>query len=118
MDWGLGHRQHGFLREHLMFKRRWVYYGAIVTDFLLRFLWMYQLVPIDFLPHVRVCRAPFVQPPLPIACIGCPCAPVFDSHSIRRADSFCGCLCFKLLAVNRMCVCSGWTPSLTPTTTT
>jgi hypothetical protein len=36
-----------------MFKRRWLYYGAIVMDFLLRFLWMYQLVPIDFLPHVR-----------------------------------------------------------------
>lgn len=28
MDWGLGYRKHGYLRERLMFKRKWIYYGV------------------------------------------------------------------------------------------
>ncbi len=52
MDWGLGWKEHGYLRKHLMFKRKAYYYGAIVIDFVLRFLWMYQLVPIEYLPNL------------------------------------------------------------------
>jgi hypothetical protein len=51
MDWGLGNKEYGYLRKHLMYKKKGYYYGAIVVDFLLRFLWMYQMVPIDFLPN-------------------------------------------------------------------
>jgi hypothetical protein len=50
MDWGLGNRKHGMLRQILILKRRWLYFGAIVADFILRFVWTYQLVPTEFLP--------------------------------------------------------------------
>jgi len=45
MDWGLARPKHGFLRSELMFHRRWVYWTAIVVDFVLRFVWTMTLVP-------------------------------------------------------------------------
>jgi hypothetical protein len=51
MGWGLGKRSHRMLREVLMLKKPWKYYGAIIADFFLKFLWMYQLIPQNFLPY-------------------------------------------------------------------
>lgn len=53
MDWALGDRKHGFLRESLMYSARWYYYFVLVVGLLLRFVWMYQMIPVNFLPsHV------------------------------------------------------------------
>ncbi|TMW69451.1 hypothetical protein Poli38472_001607 [Pythium oligandrum] len=44
MDWGLGQpnlpRRVMFLRHHLIYRPRWIYYGVIVVDFALRILWV------------------------------------------------------------------------------
>ena len=45
MDWSLGDIKEGGLRERRMFRRKSVYYSAIVADLLLRFLWTYTLIP-------------------------------------------------------------------------
>ena len=50
MDWGLGQRASGWLRPHLLLKHRFYYFGAIGVDFILRFVWTYQLIPPTFLP--------------------------------------------------------------------
>jgi len=47
MDWGLGKLKYGLLNDRMMFPRKWYYYSAMVLDFLLRFLWVYTLVPPD-----------------------------------------------------------------------
>jgi hypothetical protein len=49
-DWGLWRPKDGWLRAVLMLPHRWMYFGAMVVDFLLRFAWMYQLVPQSLLP--------------------------------------------------------------------
>ena len=45
MDWGLGQRAYGFLRERRMLNSVYFYYGAIVADLFLRFLWTITLLP-------------------------------------------------------------------------
>ncbi|KAI1312230.1 hypothetical protein EDD11_003030 [Mortierella claussenii] len=55
MDWGLfrfgkhggGAYGHPFLRQELVYSRTWVYYMAIVLDFLGRFSWVIRLIPMD-----------------------------------------------------------------------
>ncbi|KAG0210962.1 hypothetical protein BGX28_008670 [Mortierella sp. GBA30] len=55
MDWGLfrfgkhggGAHGHPFLRQELVYSRMWVYYMAIVLDFLGRFSWLMRLVPMN-----------------------------------------------------------------------
>ncbi|KAJ2557557.1 Signal transduction protein [Coemansia sp. RSA 1836] len=50
MDWGLfeTRTKHRFLRSELKFERTWVYYAAIVTDVILRFVWITQISPSFF----------------------------------------------------------------------
>ena len=45
IDWRLGDRHHGFLRERRMFGRQEWYYLAIGADLILRFGWALTLVP-------------------------------------------------------------------------
>ena len=45
MDWSLGDMNYQGLRERRMFRRKSVYYSAIVADLCLRFLWTYTLIP-------------------------------------------------------------------------
>ncbi|KAG0252375.1 hypothetical protein BG011_007016 [Mortierella polycephala] len=60
MDWGLfrfgkhggGAHGHPFLRQELVYSRAWVYYVAIVLDFLGRFSWVVRLIPMDVNVHV------------------------------------------------------------------
>ncbi|KAG0308115.1 hypothetical protein BGZ98_009011, partial [Dissophora globulifera] len=55
MDWGLfrfgklggAAYGHPFLRQELVYSRMWVYYLAIVLDFLGRFSWVLRLVPMN-----------------------------------------------------------------------
>ncbi|KAK3845434.1 MAG: EXS family-domain-containing protein [Linnemannia gamsii] len=55
MDWGLfrfgktggGAYGHPFLRQELVYSRTWVYYMAIVLDFLGRFSWTARLIPMN-----------------------------------------------------------------------
>ncbi|KAF9580553.1 hypothetical protein BGW38_002745 [Lunasporangiospora selenospora] len=55
MDWGLfrfGKRGGGsfgypFLRQELVYTRPWIYYFAIITDFLGRFSWIARLLPLN-----------------------------------------------------------------------
>jgi len=44
-DWGLGDRQHGFLRKKLLYKDPWVYYVAIVVNIFLRLMWTLTISP-------------------------------------------------------------------------
>lgn len=46
MDWSLGnpHSKHPFLRDFLAFRRRWVYYVAMIIDPVLRFTWILYAV--------------------------------------------------------------------------
>ncbi|CAN0054746.1 unnamed protein product, partial [Ectocarpus sp. 6 AP-2014] len=44
-DWGLGHPVYGFLRKKRLFPRLSVYYAAVVLDLVLRFNWLYSLIP-------------------------------------------------------------------------
>ncbi|CAM9832553.1 unnamed protein product [Pylaiella littoralis] len=44
-DWGLGYPAYGFLRKKRLFSNPSVYYAAVVVDFLLRFNWLYSLIP-------------------------------------------------------------------------
>ena len=46
MDWSLGDSKNGGLRERRMYRRKSVYYIAIVADLILRFLWAYTLIPV------------------------------------------------------------------------
>ncbi|KAJ2885452.1 Signal transduction protein [Coemansia aciculifera] len=50
MDWGLfeSRTKHRFLRSELKFERTWMYYAAIVTDVILRFVWITQISPSFF----------------------------------------------------------------------
>ncbi|KAJ1879039.1 Signal transduction protein, partial [Coemansia sp. S17] len=50
MDWGLfeSRTKHRFLRSELKFERTWLYYAAIVTDVILRFVWITQISPSFF----------------------------------------------------------------------
>ncbi|KAJ2747846.1 Signal transduction protein [Coemansia sp. BCRC 34301] len=50
MDWGLfeTRTKHRFLRSELKFERTWMYYAAIVTDVILRFVWITQISPSFF----------------------------------------------------------------------
>lgn len=50
MDWGLGNPDSGFLRDRLLFRRRWIYWLVMVADLGLRFLWTASLVPVDSMP--------------------------------------------------------------------
>ncbi|KAG0055576.1 hypothetical protein BGZ83_008187 [Gryganskiella cystojenkinii] len=57
MDWGLfrfGKQAHGhpFLRQELVYSRVWVYYLAIVLDFLGRFSWVVRLIPMNINVYV------------------------------------------------------------------
>lgn len=45
MDWSLGEKAHGYLRENLMFGSMWIYYVAIFADLILRFAWTVTLIP-------------------------------------------------------------------------
>ncbi|KAF8949117.1 hypothetical protein BGZ47_010620 [Haplosporangium gracile] len=55
MDWGLfrfgknggGANGHPFLRQELVYSRTWVYYMAIVLDFVGRFSWTVRLIPMN-----------------------------------------------------------------------
>ncbi|KAF9107576.1 hypothetical protein BGX29_005935 [Mortierella sp. GBA35] len=55
MDWGLfrfgknggGANGHPFLRQELVYSRTWVYYMAIVLDFVGRFSWTARLIPMN-----------------------------------------------------------------------
>ena len=47
MDWGLGRPKYKGLGPRLMFPNHMWYYGAIVLDMFLRFLWVTSLVPPD-----------------------------------------------------------------------
>ncbi len=53
IDWGLGDIKHGFLCEHRMYSRKSFYYVAIALDLILRFNWVYSLVPPGFIPLVN-----------------------------------------------------------------
>ncbi|CAM9696047.1 unnamed protein product [Laminaria digitata] len=44
-DWGLGHAEFRFLRKKRLFSSSWVYYTAVVVDLVLRFNWLYSLIP-------------------------------------------------------------------------
>ena len=46
MDWSLGnpHAKYPFLRDFLAFRRRWVYYAAMIIDPLLRFSWILYII--------------------------------------------------------------------------
>ncbi|KAG5178815.1 EXS family-domain-containing protein [Tribonema minus] len=44
-DWGLGHRQFGYLSDRRMQSRRWAYYATIAVDLVLRFNWLYSFIP-------------------------------------------------------------------------
>jgi len=60
MDWGLfrfgrhggGAYGHPLLRQELVYSRKWVYYVAIVLDFVGRFAWMVRLIPTSLSPYV------------------------------------------------------------------
>lgn len=45
MDWGLGKPRYGFLGPRLMFPNRLHYYGVVVIDLALRFMWVSTLIP-------------------------------------------------------------------------
>lgn len=47
MDWGFfqPNQHHRFLRHTLVYKWNWAYYFAIVSNFVLRFLWILPLMP-------------------------------------------------------------------------
>jgi len=45
MDWGLGKKDYNWLGPRLMFPSTLHYYGVIVADLFLRFMWMQSLVP-------------------------------------------------------------------------
>jgi len=45
VDWGLGKVRLNFLNDRQMYPERWWYYGAMVLDLALRFVWLYTLVP-------------------------------------------------------------------------
>ncbi|KAF9538842.1 hypothetical protein EC957_006162 [Mortierella hygrophila] len=55
MDWGLfrfgknggGANGHPFLRQELVYSRTWVYYMAIILDFVGRFSWTVRLIPMN-----------------------------------------------------------------------
>ncbi|CAM9585643.1 unnamed protein product [Choristocarpus tenellus] len=49
-DWGLGRREDGFLHKRRMYSRPAVYYSAVVVDLILRFNWLYSLIPPGHLP--------------------------------------------------------------------
>jgi xenotropic and polytropic retrovirus receptor 1 len=51
MDWGLKLTRSTPLRPVLMLKHRWMYFAAVCVDFVLRFVWTYQLIPQTFLPY-------------------------------------------------------------------
>jgi hypothetical protein len=54
MDWSLGDPTNKFLRSTLGYKRKWMYYAAIVIDPILRFNWIfYAIFPIE-LQHSAV----------------------------------------------------------------
>ncbi|KAI8600347.1 EXS family-domain-containing protein [Dissophora ornata] len=60
MDWGLfrfgkhggGAYGHPFLRQELVYSRKWVYYVAIILDFVGRFAWLARLIPTSLSPFV------------------------------------------------------------------
>ena len=45
MDWGLGRPNFGFLGPRLMFPKQIYYYGVIIADLFLRFMWVLTLLP-------------------------------------------------------------------------
>lgn len=45
IDWGLGDKKHGFLRERRMFPQKRIYYLALSLDLFLRFTWCLTLIP-------------------------------------------------------------------------
>ncbi|CAM9155842.1 unnamed protein product [Discosporangium mesarthrocarpum] len=49
-DWGLGDPAHGYLHKRRLFHKSMVYYAAVVIDFVLRFNWLYSLIPPGHLP--------------------------------------------------------------------
>lgn len=53
MDWSLGNffAKHKGLRNHLAFRRTWVYYGAIVFDIVLRHQWIFYAIFTEDLQH-------------------------------------------------------------------
>jgi hypothetical protein len=60
MDWGLlrfDDSQHPLLRRDRLFPHVWVYYAAIVVDFLLRFLWTLTITPFLLTDFLEVAAA-------------------------------------------------------------
>ncbi|CAK4077925.1 unnamed protein product [Aphanomyces euteiches] len=45
MDWGLGRIEHKFLAERHMYRRRSIYYVAIIVNFFLCYAWVLTLIP-------------------------------------------------------------------------
>jgi hypothetical protein len=44
-DWGLGKAKFLFLNDRQMYPQKWYYYASMAGDLLLRFVWIYTLVP-------------------------------------------------------------------------
>ncbi|KAG0301670.1 hypothetical protein BGZ98_008143 [Dissophora globulifera] len=69
MDWGLfqfgkhggGAFGHPLLRAELVYSRQWVYYAAIVGDFLARFSWLARLIPMSLSPLVLSFILAFIE---------------------------------------------------------
>lgn len=97
MDWGLGDRRHGFLREELLFPAKPPYYAAILVDLFMRFAWTLTLIPQgedspfppDFL-FVRTAAARQTsQPELTCVCARCSLAVCLFFLSVLATDA-CG----------------------------
>ncbi|PGH19685.1 hypothetical protein AJ80_03840 [Polytolypa hystricis UAMH7299] len=56
MDWSLGnpYAKHRFLRDSLAFRKRWVYYAAMILDPILRFNWIFYAIFSDDVQHSAI----------------------------------------------------------------
>ncbi|KAI1969689.1 Xenotropic and polytropic retrovirus receptor 1 [Ophidiomyces ophidiicola] len=56
MDWSLGNpfSKHPYLRDFLGFRRRWIYYAAMIIDPILRFNWIFYAIFIHDLQHSAI----------------------------------------------------------------
>lgn len=45
LDWGLGKLKYQLLNDRQMYPKKWYYYSAMVGDLVLRFVWIYTLIP-------------------------------------------------------------------------
>ncbi|KAG0057269.1 hypothetical protein BGZ83_000059 [Gryganskiella cystojenkinii] len=69
MDWGLlrfgkhggGAYGHPFLRAELVYERKWVYYLAIIFDFVGRFAWIVRVINLSWNPSILSFTVGFVE---------------------------------------------------------